>query len=91
MGVAGIEIARFADEASADLLVLGRKQRSTAARLLVGDTADAVARRSRVPCLFVPAVLGVPTTVLVALDGSARGLAVLSATRSIALAPRCRS
>ena len=86
MGVPGIEIARFADEASADLLVLGRKQRSTAARLLVGDTADAVARRSRVPCLFVPAAVGVPTRVLVALDGSARGLAVLSATRSIAQA-----
>jgi nucleotide-binding universal stress UspA family protein len=86
MGVPGIEIARFADEASADLLVLGRKQRSTAARLLVGDTADAVARRSRVPCLFVPAALGAPTRVLVALDGSARGLAVLSATRSIAQA-----
>jgi len=34
----------------------------------------------------VPAALGVPTRVLVALDGSARGLAVLSATRSIAQA-----
>ena len=86
IGVPGIEITRFAEEASADLLVLGRKQRSTAARLLVGDTADAVARRSRVPCLFVPAPLGVPTTVLVALDGTARGLAVLAATRSIAQA-----
>jgi nucleotide-binding universal stress UspA family protein len=86
VGVPGIEIARFAEKASADLLVLGRKQRSTAARLLVGDTADAVARRSRVPCLFVPAPLGVPTTVLVALDGTARGLAVLAATRSIAQA-----
>jgi len=85
-GVPGIEIARFAEEASADLLVLGRKQRSTAARLLVGDTADAAARRSRVPCLFVPAPLGVPTTVLVALDGTTRGLSVLRATRAMARA-----
>jgi nucleotide-binding universal stress UspA family protein len=86
IGVPGIEIARFAEETSADLLVLGRKQRSAAARLLVGDTADAAARRSRVPCLFVPAPLGVPTTVLVALDGTARGLAVLRATRGMAQA-----
>ncbi len=83
IGVPGIEIARFAEEASADLLVLGRKQRSAAARLLVGDTADAAARRSRVPCLFVPAPLGAPATVLVALDGTARGLAVLRATRDM--------
>lgn len=83
IGVPGIEIARFAEEASADLLVLGRKQRSAAARLLVGDTADAAARRSRVPCLFMPAPLGVPTTVLVALDGTARGLAVLRETRGL--------
>jgi nucleotide-binding universal stress UspA family protein len=86
IGVPGIEIARFAEEASADLLVLGRKQRSAAARLLVGDTADAAARRSRVPCLFVPAPLGLPTTVLVALDGTARGLAVLRATQGMAQA-----
>lgn len=84
IGIPSIEIARFAEQTSADLLVLGRKQRSAAARLLVGDTADAVARRSRVPCLFIPVPLGVPATVLVALDGSARGLAVLTATRSIA-------
>jgi nucleotide-binding universal stress UspA family protein len=84
VGIPGIEIARFADETSADLLVVGRKQRSAAARLLVGDTADAVARRSRVPCLFVPTPLEVPTTMLAALDGSPRCLSVVAATRSIA-------
>lgn len=84
VGIPSIEIARFADETSADLLVLGRKQRSSAARLLVGDTADAVARRSRVPCLFVPTAIDVPITILTALDGSARCLNVLAATRSIA-------
>src|SRR5262249_58953184 len=84
VGFPGIELARSADEASADWLVIGRKQRSPAARLLVGDTADAVARRSRVPCLFVPTAIGVPTSILTALDGSARCLNVLAATRSIA-------
>jgi nucleotide-binding universal stress UspA family protein len=45
--------------------------------LLLGDTADAVARRSRVPCLFVPPGKGELRTVLVALDGTERGLHVL--------------
>ena len=53
-GLPGIEIARFAEQVHADLVVLGRKARSRLARLLMGDTADAVARRSRIPCLFVP-------------------------------------
>lgn len=78
-GLPGVEIARFAEEREADLLVLGRKRRTFTERLVVGDTADAVARRSRVPCLFVP--LDAPTSfrrVLVALDGSDRGLAVFN-------------
>jgi nucleotide-binding universal stress UspA family protein len=78
-GVAGIEIPRFADEVRADLLVLGRKSRSLATRLLLGDTADAVARRSRVPCLFVPTTARRFDRVLAAVDGSARGMAVLRA------------
>ena len=53
-GLPGIEIGRFAEEVRADLVVVGRKPRTRMARLLVGDTADAVARRSRLPCLFVP-------------------------------------
>lgn len=76
-GIPGVEICRFADDHEADLIVVGRKQRSQATRLLVGDTADAVARRSRTPCLFVPLGTGAPEHVLVALDGSRRGLAVL--------------
>ena len=60
-GLPGIEIARFAEQVHADLVVLGRKPRSRIARLLLGDTADAVARRSRLPCLFVPA-RGMPTS-----------------------------
>jgi nucleotide-binding universal stress UspA family protein len=77
-GLPGIEICRLAERVQADLIVLGRKRHSPMARLLLGDTADAVARRSRVPCLFVPPGSGPPGTVLVALDGSDRGMSVLN-------------
>lgn len=83
-GIPGVEICRFADEHDVDLIVVGRKQRSQATRLLVGDTADAVARRSRTPCLFVPLGVSAPERVLVALDGSRRGLTVLRAACSFA-------
>lgn len=76
-GVPGIEICRLADQRAADLVVLGRKQRSQLVRLLLGDTAEAVARRSRVPCLFVPPTSGPLRRMLVALDGSERGRVVL--------------
>ncbi|HEX3234001.1 MAG TPA: universal stress protein, partial [Gemmatimonadales bacterium] len=76
-GMPGIEIARFAEQAHADLLVLGRKPRSQRTRLLLGDTADAVGRRSRLPCLFVPPQGGRPERVMVAVDGSERGMVVL--------------
>ena len=76
-GIPGVEICRFAEDAGADLVVLGRKRHSPMMRLLLGDTADAVARRSRVPCLFVPPGSGEVRQVLAALDGSDRGLNVL--------------
>jgi nucleotide-binding universal stress UspA family protein len=76
-GVPGIEICRLAERRKADLLVLGRKQRSQWKRLLLGDTADAVVRRSRIPCLFVPPNSGPLSRLLVALDGSERGMVVL--------------
>jgi nucleotide-binding universal stress UspA family protein len=83
-GVPGIEICRFAEQRAADLLVLGRKQRSAMARLLLGDTADAVLRRSRVPCLFVQPGSSPIGQLLVALDGSERGMSVLTAARGFA-------
>ena len=76
-GVPSVEITRYAEDHRADLLVLGRKERAQAARLLVGDTADAVARRSRVPCLFVHPRAVQIRHILVALDGSERGMRVL--------------
>jgi nucleotide-binding universal stress UspA family protein len=85
-GVPGIEICRFAEHRSADLLVLGRKRRSPMARMLVGDTADAVIRRSRVPCLFVQPGAGPIRRLLVALDGTGRGRQVLDAVRGLAAA-----
>ena len=78
-GIPAIEICRFAERQSADLLILGRKLRSRMTRLLLGDTADAVARRSRTPCLFVPPGSGEFRQLLVALDGSERGMTVLTA------------
>jgi len=77
-GVPGIEICRFAERQGADLLILGRKLRSQMTRLLLGDTADAVVRRSRTPCLFVPPGSGELRQLLVALDGSERGMTVLT-------------
>jgi len=76
-GIPSIEIYRRAERSEADLLVLGRKRHSRMMRLLLGDTADAVARRSRSPCLFVPPGWGEPRKVLVAVDGSDRGINVL--------------
>lgn len=85
-GVPGIEICRYAEERGADLLILGRKHRSAIARLLVGDTADAVIRRSRVPCLFVEQGALPLSQLLVALDGSDRGMRVYAAARDFAQA-----
>jgi nucleotide-binding universal stress UspA family protein len=83
-GLPGVEISRFAERDGADLLVLGRKPRSLAARLVVGDTADAVARRSLVPCLFVHGAGSLPRTLLAAIDGSDRGMVVLRAAAELA-------
>jgi nucleotide-binding universal stress UspA family protein len=85
-GVPGIEICRFAEQRGADLLVLGRKHRSAVARLLVGDTADAVIRRSRVACLFMEQGAQPLSQLLVALDGSERGMQVYGAARDFAQA-----
>ena len=79
VGLPGIEIGRVAEARGADLIILGRKRRIDGVRLLVGDTADAVARRSALPCLFVPVGLGELNRVVAALDGTERGFAVLRA------------
>ena len=85
-GIPGIEICRFAEDRRADLLILGRKPRTRAARLLLGDTADAVARRSLVPSLYVLPGTGPIRRMLVALDGSERGMIVFRRTCLVAAA-----
>lgn len=85
-GVPSIEICRYAEEVGAGLVVLGRKLRSATTRLLIGDTADAVARRSRLPCLFVPSGCRPMRRILAALDGTDRGLAVMVAAIGLARA-----
>jgi nucleotide-binding universal stress UspA family protein len=84
-GIPGIEICRYADNEGADLIILGRKRHSPMMRLLLGDTADAVARRSRHPSLFVQEGTQAVARILVALDGSDRGMAVLHEASDLAL------
>lgn len=85
-GVPQVEIPRFAERTRSNLIVLARKPRSRMTRLIMGDTTDAVVRRSRLPCLLVPAGLGSMRRVLVALDGTDRGMAVFQ--YAVALAAR---
>ncbi len=76
-GLPGVEIGRYAETHQADLVLVGRKRRTEMQRLLIGDTADSVARRSGVPCLFVMPGTSAFEHVLVALDGTERGMGVL--------------
>ncbi len=85
-GIPGLEICRLSERREVDLLVLGRKQRSQLARVLLGDTADLVARQSRIPCLFVPANNGFLRRMLVAVDGSEQDMTVLAKAGSFAQA-----
>lgn len=85
-GVPSIEICRHAEDTGAELVVLGRKRRSAKTRLLIGDTADAVARRSGVPCLFVPPGSRPMGRILAALDGTDWGLTVLTTVHRLSAA-----
>ncbi|MEO8029910.1 MAG: universal stress protein [Gemmatimonadota bacterium] len=86
VGLPGVEIVRYAERASADLIVLGRTSRPPAVRRLIGDTGDAVARRSSITCLFVPEDHGPIGRVLAALDGTDRGSRVLRVAADFARA-----
>jgi nucleotide-binding universal stress UspA family protein len=76
-GIPGIEIGRLADQRAADVVVLGRRPRSTDHPLILGETADAVVRRSPRPVLFVPPAATAFRRVLVALDGTERTIKLL--------------
>jgi len=83
-GVPGIEIPRYAEEHAGDLLVLGRKHRTQRQRMFLGDTADAVARRSRVPCLFVGLDCETLAPMLVCLDATERSVTVFDTANDFA-------
>lgn len=85
-GVPGIEIPRLAEDHGGDLLVLGRKRRTQQQRKFLGDTADAVARRSRVPCLFVGPETRQLAPMLVCLDGTERSAGVFQVASDFAQA-----
>ncbi len=76
-GIPAIEIVRFAETHAADLIVLSRSPRDHASTLTLGDTVDAVIRRTELPCLVVPPGQERFARLVTALDGSERGMAVL--------------
>ncbi|HET8762397.1 MAG TPA: universal stress protein [Gemmatimonadales bacterium] len=83
-GIPGIEVPRHAEENGADLIVVGHTPRSQSARLLVGDTADSVTRRARVPCLLIPPGRVLDGPVVAAVDGTRHSTAVLEAACRLA-------
>jgi nucleotide-binding universal stress UspA family protein len=87
-GIPGIEISRLAQLRQTTLIILGRRSRAPERRLLLGETGDAVVRRSDQPVLFVPPGVGQFHRVLVAIDGTERSVRVLemavAVTRSLA-------
>ncbi len=85
-GVPGVEIPRYAEEHAGDLLVLGRQPRTQRQRMFLGDTADAVARRSRVPCLFVGVDADDLGPMLVCVDATERSLEVFQTAMDFAKA-----
>jgi nucleotide-binding universal stress UspA family protein len=76
-GVPGIEIVRAAESWGADLVVIGRRERGTGDDELLGRTVDTVVRRRAGPCLLIPPEVHRLGRMLVALDGTSRGLGIL--------------
>jgi nucleotide-binding universal stress UspA family protein len=76
-GLPGVEVVHYAESSRAELLVLGRSSRSRSAPAMMGSTSDGVIRRRLGPTLMVPREVARIERVLVALDGSRRGLDVL--------------
>lgn len=76
-GVPGIEIVRVAQQRSANLIVIGRRPRAPQHPLRLGDTADALVRRSDTPVLSVPPQIERFGSALIAIDGSKRSAVIL--------------
>jgi nucleotide-binding universal stress UspA family protein len=76
-GLPGIEIVRHAERWGADLVVLGRHDRTAKGPFTLGETSDTVIRRHGGLSLFAPPETHSFQRGLIALDGSLRGLGVL--------------
>jgi nucleotide-binding universal stress UspA family protein len=83
-GVPGVEIARRAEERKADLVVLGRRERTSVEPHSLGRTADTVLRRRNGPCLLIPETVRDLRRMVLALDGTRRGLGILESTAAFA-------
>jgi nucleotide-binding universal stress UspA family protein len=81
-----VEIVREAEQWRADLVVLGRWSRSPGAPVRLGPTSDVVIRRRNGASLFVPGSVCCIRRVLIALDGTDRGLGILHGAASVVAA-----
>ena len=80
-------IEEYAEDVSAELVVLGRSQRGGLEARALGTTADQVVRKAKVPCLVLSSPLALPLrSVLVAHDLSAPASAALDAGLRLAAA-----
>lgn len=85
-GIPGIEIVRAAEQWKADLVVIGRRARARGDERGLGSTVEAVVRRWTGPCLLVPPGVDILKRMLIALDGTQRGLGILPAAQRLAQA-----
>lgn len=81
-GLPGIEIVHQAESWGADLVVLGRPEHLAERAVTLGPTSDTVIRRRAGVSLFVPPQTHGIKRVLIALDGSFRGLGALGPTKA---------
>ncbi|HET9514265.1 MAG TPA: universal stress protein [Gemmatimonadales bacterium] len=82
-GNPGVEIARYADQWRADVVILGRRAIPRGTEFELGPTAESVVRRSSVPCLLIPEGQRDFAHIIVALDGTQRGFIVLDAAEQL--------
>jgi nucleotide-binding universal stress UspA family protein len=95
-GEAGLAIVETAERAGVDLIVMSTHGRGGVGRWLYGSVADSVLRHATVPVLVVPPTASgflsgaEPLHLLVPLDGSEHGEAVLASTEMLATALKAR-
>jgi nucleotide-binding universal stress UspA family protein len=83
-GLPAVELARWAEQEHADLLVLGREPGGRLERSVSGSSIAGTLRRARVPCLVVP--WGAPgrfSRVMAAVDAGPAAIEVLQAAQAL--------